>query len=184
MKRSGSPLTRVLDAFATALQWAVIVAMGGLVVVVLWGVASRYVSQQPSRWTDEAARYLLMWVALLGAAVAYRRGEHLGFDYFASRMDKAAQRILAMAAEVVVIGFAAFAMVYGGWMLVSKTLAAGQTTPALNIPMGYVYLAAPVSGILIVLFAVDRLWSLLAGDSEPDSAAQPSDPAPQTPPQS
>ena len=189
MKRASSPLAPVLIALQTALEWTVIVVMAALVLVVLWGVASRYLSQfaflnflisGPSPWTDEAAQYLLMWVALLGAAVAYRRGEHLGFDYVASRLDAPAKRWLAVAAEITVLAFAAFAMVYGGFVLVSKTLGAGQQTPALGVPMGYVYLAAPISGTLIVIFAVDRLWQLIAGGPADD--ADPSTTAPDVPP--
>lgn len=189
MKRTDSSLASALSVLAIILEWSVIAATGTLVVVVLWGVATRYLSplewlhwlvDEPSQWTEEASIYLLMWVALLGAAVAYRRGEHLGFDFVASRLDPQPRRWMAIAAEIVVIAFAAYAMVYGGFSLVSKTLSAGQTTPALDIPMGYIYLAAPISGVFIVLFAVDRLRQLLAGgvpnsDAEPSAPNAPSD---------
>lgn len=150
-------IRRVKKVANLLLEYAVILTMGILVLDVLWGVASRYLMQTPSRWTEEVATFLLIWIALLGAAIAYERREHLGVDYFVSLLHAEAQLFLAAVVQIVVLFFVAVAMVFGGTVLVWETLAAGQATPALGIKMGYVYLAVPVSGAFIVLSCLERL---------------------------
>jgi TRAP-type C4-dicarboxylate transport system permease small subunit len=69
-----------------------------------------------------------------------------------------------------VAAFAASAMVWGGYVLVSETLQAGQLTPALGIRMGLVYLAVPISGLFIVLFAVEQILELMANTADASEA--------------
>jgi TRAP-type C4-dicarboxylate transport system permease small subunit len=148
-------VTRLLEGF-------VIVAVAALVLDVLWGVCSRFVLRDPSGWTVEVATMLLIWVSLLGAAVAFSRNEHLGVDYLVKKLDPDAGHLLAIVSQLVVIYFAAAVMVYGGYVLVHETLQAGQVSPALGVKIGYVYLAVPVSGVFIILFCLERIietWS-------------------------
>ena len=152
---------RIKQQLTWLLEQAVVLIVVALVLDVLWGVCTRFVLSQPSRWTEEVATFLLIWIALLGAAVAFSRDEHLGLDYFTNKLDKAAQSLLAIFVQGLVIFFAASVMVGGGYVLVTETLRAGQVTPALGIKMGYVYLAVPLSGLFIVLFCLERLVELL-----------------------
>lgn len=159
------------DSFRTSkqaviwlLEQAVIVAVAILVLDVLWGVFTRFLLDSPSRWTEEVATFLLIWVSLLGAAVAFDRQEHLGVDYFVKKLDPTAQLILRIVVQLVVFAFAAAAMVYGGYVLVSETLQSEQLTPALEIKMGYVYLAVPVSGLFIMLSSLERIFALIFED--------------------
>ena len=144
------------------LEGALVVAFAVLTLDVLWGVVSRYVLGEQSRWTEELAIYLLIWIALLGAPVAYAEKAHLGVDYLVGKMHPAAQRLAAVSVEVIVGGFATVALVHGGWLLMTKTLAAGQMSPALGIPMGYVYAATPLSGAFFILFIASNLVHLVA----------------------
>ena len=59
--------------------------------------------------------------------------------------------------------FASAVLLWGGYVLVSKTVASGQLSPALNLNMGYVYLAVPISGAFIVLFCVENIVEILSG---------------------
>lgn len=145
------------------LEQTVIVAVAILVLDVLWGVLTRFLINSPSRWTEEVATFMLIWVSLLGAAVAFDRQEHLGVDYFVKKLDLTSQLILKVVVQIVVFTFVGAAMVYGGYVLVSETLKSGQLTPALEIKMGYVYLAVPVSGMFIMLSCLERIVEVLAG---------------------
>lgn len=69
------------------LEFIVITTAGILVVDVLWQVFARFFLKDPSSWTEELATFLLIWVTLLGSAVALGRGAHLGIDYFVLRQD-------------------------------------------------------------------------------------------------
>jgi TRAP-type C4-dicarboxylate transport system permease small subunit len=155
-------LVALRHKLAWLLEQAVILAVAALVLDVLWGVCTRFVLGSPSRWTEEVATFLLIWVALLGAAVAFGRREHLGLDYFVKKLDPSAQLLMSMVGQIIVIAFATSAMTYGGYVLVTETLQSGQVTPALGIKMGYVYLAVPISGVFIVLFCLEQIAELLA----------------------
>jgi TRAP-type C4-dicarboxylate transport system permease small subunit len=143
-----------------ALEWFLVLAFAALTLDVLWGVFSRYVLGAQSRWTEELAIYLLVWVSLLGASVTYGEKGHLGVDYFVGKMDPAAQRVAAVAVELLVLFFAGFALVYGGWALADR-LQAGQVAPALGIEVGYFYLAAPLSGLFFTSFCIENLIEML-----------------------
>lgn len=156
------------SAAARGLEMLTTILFAALVLDVLWGVVSRYVPGIiPSDWTEELGIYLLVWVSLLGAAVTYRDRGHLGVDYFVSLFDPAAQRWTAVAVELCVLVFSGIVLCYGGYRLVSDTLAAGQLTPVLQWKVGYFYAAVPLSGLFFVGSALEHLFE----EPEPPSTA-------------
>jgi TRAP-type C4-dicarboxylate transport system permease small subunit len=156
-------LLAVKAALVRLLEWIVIVVVAALVLDVLWGVCSRFVLRAPSRWTEEVATILLIWVSLLGAAVAFGRNEHLGIDYLVGKFDPSARRLMAVVVQLLVAAFAGAVLVFGGYVLVNETLRAGQLTSALGVRQGHVYLAVPVSGGFILLFCLERIVELILG---------------------
>jgi len=151
-----------------------------LVVCVVWQVLSRYTQVwankmplvfladllrliKPSTVTDELARFMFMWVGLLGAAQASAYKQHLAIDLLAMKLQGGAKRALNVVIECCIIAFAALVMIKGGWALAAKTFANDQVTPALQWPMGYVYLVVPVAGALMVFFAVVEIVNALSG---------------------
>lgn len=146
-----------------SLEFVVIVAMGTLLLDVLWGVFSRYVIGKQGKWTEELAIILMVWVSLLGASVAFGAKAHLGVDYFIGKLDLEARRFNEIVVNLIIIGFAAAVMIYGGYVLVTETLASGQTLPAMGIKKGYVYMAVPVSGIFIIIFCLEAIAEIITG---------------------
>ena len=145
------------NALVKALEWALIVTMAVLVLDVTWQVASRFLFKKPSPWTEELATILMVWASLQGGALAYARKMHLGVDYFVGLLEARRQALVALVVHTLCGGFAAYVMVYGGWRIVTRTLAVHQLTPALGWERGHVYLALPVAGLFIVLFALEGL---------------------------
>ena len=84
-------LLSIKKAMTRSLELAVILLVTALVLDVLWGVFSRYVLGAQSRWTEELATTLLIWVSLLGASVACGSKSHLGVDYFTQKLDPRAK---------------------------------------------------------------------------------------------
>lgn len=173
-----SGLRRVCAVVERVLEWLVIAIVAVLVLSVLWGIFSRsefalLLGISPSLWTEELPRLLLIWVTFLGAALCFEKRQHLGLDYFASLLHTDAQRWLQAIGEVVVIAFAAVVLVAGGGFLVSETLQAQQTTAAMQLKMGHVYLAAPIAGVATLLFCLKRLLGLLAEAETADDSNQP-----------
>lgn len=128
-----------------------------LVLDVLWQVFSRYVLSSPSSFTDELAGYLLIWVSLLGAAYVAGRREHLAIDIMLQRSGPVRQRILRIIIQGVILGFSFTVLVIGGSWLVYTRFYLGVTSAALQIPLGYVYIVLPVSGLLIIFYSIGHL---------------------------
>ena len=152
-------LKKVLDRL---LELLVIVVMAVLVLDVLWQVFTRLILKDPSTWTEELAIFMLIWVSLLGAAVALGRGAHLGIDYFVGKLPVRAKLATEVLVFFVVAAFSLLVMVVGGIDLVASNLQLGQESPALRVKMGYVYLAVPISGFFLTLYAVIGLVERVA----------------------
>ena len=158
----------------TALDSVLIVAVLLLVLDVVWGVFTRYVMGEQAKWTEELARFLLVWVSLLGAAVAFGSKAHLGVDYFVGKFDSEVRKMMTVFTHLVVLFFAIAIFVWGGGRVVADALAMDQMTPALGVKMGYVYLALPIAGVFMVLFTVENLietWVAPARDLNSDEVA-------------
>ena len=149
-----SMLRRILDRCLEAL---VVVMMAALVLDVSWQVFTRFVLKDPSTWTDELATFLLVWVSLLGAAVALRRGAHLGMDYFVERLTPRRRAFAVPLAHLFTGAFSLLVMTIGGTTLVVRKMYLQETSPALGLNLGYVYLALPISGIFLTLYSFDLL---------------------------
>ncbi|MBP7275843.1 MAG: TRAP transporter small permease [Kiritimatiellae bacterium] len=160
------------NALKKTLETVLVVMMAALVLDVLWGVFSRRVIGHQSPWTEELATYLLVWVSLLGASAAFASGGHLGLDYFFGKLHADARRLAEILIHLTVGFFAVAVMIVGGHMLVARTLAAGQVSAALGIPMGYVYLAVPISGVFLLFFCAERTIETIR-NRPPNAAAGP-----------
>ena len=144
-------------AIDSILEKALIFIMGVMVVNVLWQVTSRYLLGSPSSWTEELARFLLIWVGLLGAAYATGQKLHLAIDLLPNRLTGKKRRRLEFGIHIAILIFGLLAMVIGGTRLVFLTLTLEQISSAMSLPMGIVYLAIPLSGILIVYYSIENL---------------------------
>ncbi|THV61320.1 TRAP transporter small permease [Flagellimonas alvinocaridis] len=133
---------------------ALVIIMSAMVLNVLWQVFTRFVMGTPSSFTDELARYLMIWAGILGAAYVAGKDMHVAIDVLPQRFNKATQKRLSAAVKIAVILFAISVMVIGGIRLVYITFVLEQLSPALQIPLAYVYLVIPISGLLIVYYKI------------------------------
>lgn len=149
------------NAAVRLLEWFLIFAFAFLVIDVLWGVFTRFVVGRQAAWTEEAAIYLLIWVSMLGAALTYEDKGHLGVDYLVGKLHPAGRYVGELVVQLVVLAFSVGVLVYGGWVLVMETLEQGQLSPTLNLKVGYLYMAVPLSGLFFSLFSLEELLRLL-----------------------
>ena len=138
------------------IEIVLVAIMSILVIDVLWQVFSRYVLAAPSSFTDELAGFLLIWVGLLGAAYVAGKNEHLAIDLMLQKLKGVKRRRLQNFINAIVGVFALFVMVIGGSWLVYTRFYLGVKSAALALPLGYVYLILPVSGILIIYYVIDN----------------------------
>ena len=165
--------TAVLDRALAGVLIALTVVM---VVTVTWQVATRYLLNSPSSYTEELATYLLLWISLLGAAYALRRRAHLGIDIVTARLRPAARKQARVVSYGVVALFSLVALVVGGGLLVSVTFDLGQRSAAFQVPVGYVYLALPLSGLLMAYYAAVGAAETLRGTVPPGDVSGASEP--------
>jgi TRAP-type C4-dicarboxylate transport system permease small subunit len=142
------------------LRRTLIMLMASIVLVVCWQVLSRFVLGEPSSMTEEIARTLLLWIGMLGAAFAYRTGQHLGLDILTRKMPAIWQQRVALVLTAAVVLFALAAMVVGGGQLVLLTYQLDQMSAALGIRVSWIYLALPLSGLLIAFYGLCQLRCL------------------------
>ena len=145
---------RLKNNIDTILKWTLIILLGGMTINVLWQVFTRFVLQNPSSVTEELARYSLIWTGILGGAYVAGQKMHLAIDLLPLKLKGKNRIYLELFIQCIVMVFAILVMVIGGVQLVNITLTLRQISAALQVPLGYVYLVLPLSGIIIVFYNI------------------------------
>lgn len=148
------------------LAYVLMVAMATILLAVIWQVVSRYLLKDPASGTEELARFLLIFIGILGAAYAYRQKAHLGFNLLVEKQPHNRRRLLLTLVEILVIGFCLAVLVTGGYELVSITLELEQISASLEIKMGWVYSVLPASGCILIFYALVNIRNLWVADHE------------------
>lgn len=126
-----------------------------ILLIILIAVFFRYVLNHSLFWSDEVVRYLFVWFTLLGAALVLRDRRHIRVEYFVEQLPLGFQRVISLVGLVLILVFNVF-LVIAGMLWVRET--SGAQTPALGLPLNWVYYAAlPVTAALSCWFAVRRL---------------------------
>jgi len=145
-------LIKTLDYFLSRLS---ITLMTVLVLTVLLQVFMRYIIGSPVTFTEELSRFLLIWLGLMAASYAYRQRSHLALDLLILKMRGRQKVVLNVIIHALIGLFSISVLVIGGIQLVYVTYALEQYSSALGISMGIVYIAVPLSGVAITIYAVD-----------------------------
>lgn len=133
------------------------IIMAVMVVNVLWQVFTRFVVGTPSSFTDELARYLMIWVGVLGAAYVSGKNMHVAIDLLPSKLNPEKQVKLKFVVNILIILFSFGALIIGGIRLVYITYTLEQYSAALQIPLALVYLVIPISGALIIFYKISDI---------------------------
>ncbi len=149
------------------LEILLVFLMSVLVIDVLWQVTSRYLLSSPSSFTDELAGFLLIWVGLLGAAYVAGRNEHLAIDILLQKTRESRRRNLELTIFMCMFVFALTVMVIGGSWLVYSRFILKVVSAALQLPLGYVYIILPLSGLLIMYYSIYHIRRLYVSEYKP-----------------
>lgn len=140
------------------LEWAMAFLLGFMVLDVFWGVLTRYLLESQSSWTDELARFLLVWLSILGAAYASGKKLHIAIDLLPKQLNPKQQNYLDIIIHLLVMLFAISVFLVGGIRYVYISFALGQTSPALQLPIGFVYMVLPISGAFILYYKLSEIF--------------------------
>ena len=122
-----------------------------LTIAVFAQVVARYVFNQPPAWTEELARFCQVWIILLTSSICVRKGSHLAVDYVGPALAPAGRRAVALFTGLLIALYSAVVVIWGGRLMM---IGWAQTSPAMQLNMGLVYLVFPVAGGLMLLEAV------------------------------
>lgn len=142
------------------------IALGAMLVaictIVFAGVFFRYFLQIGLGWTEELARYLQIWLTFVGATVAVKRWAHFQLTLVNQWIPAGVRRFTQIFAIAVVVALAAI-MIKNGIDITRVTW--NQASPVMGWRIGYLYLISPVSGVLMIFFALRHLViTLRSGD--------------------
>jgi TRAP-type C4-dicarboxylate transport system permease small subunit len=142
-----SLLTRGLNA-------AIIIALGALALCVLIQVVMRYVLASPPFWTEELARFLLIWITFIGAVSVQNTRGHIGVTWLEEQLPPRARAFLEVIKSMVVLIVLLFIVKAGFDIARTGT----QVSPALGLSMRFVYGTLPAGAALTVIIVLLQLW--------------------------
>ncbi|APE32632.1 C4-dicarboxylate ABC transporter permease [Halomonas aestuarii] len=168
-------LQRIEHAIDAALRPVVFAGMAALIGVITLQIVSR-VFFEAVGWTEEVARFLLVWITFLGATLAFQRGRHIAVTFVVDALPDPLQRVARIAAVLVALGFMIALMVIGYRYMQVQSF---QKSASLRLSMTWVYAVIPLCSALMAWYAfVDLVGLIVRGsnDGEPDQ------PSPEEPP--
>ncbi|MCT4704802.1 TRAP transporter small permease [Enterobacteriaceae bacterium H16N7] len=136
-----------------------------MVVVSCWQVISRYVVGIPSTVTEELLRFSLVWLSMLGMAYVAGKQQHISLTILVDKVPPSVRAWWTVCLQLVFIAFSAWVLIIGGLKISSISML--QISPALGIPMGKIYYALPVSGVLIIVYSALNIMQILRSLTSP-----------------
>ncbi|WP_108660131.1 TRAP transporter small permease [Acuticoccus kandeliae] len=155
---------RFVDAVVWLVRLVALLQATALFVIVVVTVVMRYVFNDVVSWSEEVPRYLLIWLGFLGAAAGVDAKDHVAFTLFLDKLKGIPHRLLSTLLDCGIIAFGAIILVYG-YQLAERFGGDFMTSlPYTNI---WFYVAAPISGALMILFAVRNQLNAWLGIERP-----------------
>lgn len=161
MKAFRNGITRILNGLAG-------ISFIAMVILTCWQVLTRYVLKNPSTWSEELVGYLFAWMSLLGASIVTCERGHMNIPIIVERFSETVQKGLNCFGEIVAFLFSAVILVFGGVQI--TTLAMGQMTSSLGVPIGIFYIVLPLCGILNMIYTVLNIADILKKQTEEKEA--------------
>lgn len=152
-------LEATLDLVTRGVE-AILTLLVALLVALLFAqVVFRYAVNAPIMWAEQLARWVFVWITFLAASIVYRRGYHIAIDAFVSWLPLRMRQAIGVVNHLLI---AAFLVIFGyyGYLLAMGTR--GQVFGSLQLPPSYIYMAAPVASVLMLLFTLEKAvngWS-------------------------
>jgi TRAP-type transport system small permease protein len=153
-----SRFNRICDVVFEAVRWLILAQAAAIFAIVVFTVIGRYGFSYVLSWSEEVPRYLLIWISFLGAALGVDRREHLAFDLFLAWTPARAQLALATLLDLGIVAFGWIMLRYGLDFVRDFGPDSMESIPFTN---HWYYVAMPISGALIMLFAVRGLLQRL-----------------------
>lgn len=130
-----------------------------ITIVGTYQIVTRYVFGRPSTVSEELLTFSFTWMSLLAAALVFGRRGHMRMEFAVGFLKEKSQIMLNVFSEVLVLIFSVVVLIYGGVKITNLT--ATQITASLGVPMSYVYVIIPVTGVLVVVYSILNINELM-----------------------
>lgn len=157
-------LTRLTSALERVVNSVAIVFFSLIFSIMLLQIFFRYVLSSPLVWTEELCRYLFIWICFLGWTIALKRGSHIRINFVIERIPWRFRKVLLILFQVLILFFL-LQLTRFGIAMVQRSFSVPTIT--LFFSWAYVYLAAPLSAVIMFLYSLLHLLELLRGTQEP-----------------
>ncbi|SFD87647.1 C4-dicarboxylate transporter, DctQ subunit [Lentibacillus persicus] len=147
-QRTINVLTKADQMVSKFIEIVCVILMASIVVTISTSVISRFVVFNPLNFANPLSKYLLIWVAFLGAGLAFRYGEHIAVDMISDRVKQQTRKKLLIAINVLTSVFL-IAMIYYGFIFAMSGINSNDPL-VFNISMAIPYLSVPVSFIYML----------------------------------
>ena len=145
------------DFLDTVMRFIMAAAMFALLAGGTWQIFTRWILKNPSTFTDEFLRYVLIWASMLGSAYCFYKDEHLALDLVKDRVKGSVRSVLMIFIEAAILFFVCYVFIYGGMQLAGN---ATKKSSVMRIPFRLLYACLPISGIFIVIARVIKYIQL------------------------
>jgi len=152
----------VVKAIDKIIYFFLVLLMAVMSILGVFQVVGRLVGVVPS-WTEEAIRFLFIWASCVGAAIGIKEHIHIGIDILVNLLPFVARKVIDIVVQLGLIAFDVFIIKFG-FDMVARTMT--QASPALRLPMAYVYLAVPVMGILGLYYSIFEIVRIIRAKKE------------------
>lgn len=149
---------KVSDILQCLTEYVLFLMVAAMVVIVFAQVIFRFVLYASLPWSEEAARYIMVWISMLGAAIGIRRKGHIGVEAVVALLPPVLKKAVTALTTLVASGFFLGMVVYG--VKVCRVVAA-QESPAMEISMAIPYSSLVVGGALMLLYSLEELLNLM-----------------------
>ena len=151
-------LATIRKVMNTAIKFICIALFAFMVLIGTYQILVRYIFNSPSTVSEELLTYSFTWMSLIAASYVFGKRDHMRMGFVADKLSPDKLKVLNIILEMITIAFSSIVMVYGGISITKLSMT--QKTASLGIPMGYIYLVIPISGILIVIYSVLNIIDL------------------------
>ncbi|MFQ2369261.1 TRAP transporter small permease [Aeromonas enteropelogenes] len=151
-------LTSIKQKVDLAVSYFCIALVGVMTLLVTYQVVTRYLFNSPSAVSEVLSRYLFIWLVLIGGAYVFGLREHMAITFMRDRMPHNVRILMEMIGELATTAFALLVLTVGGYIGMNRQM--GQLDSALQIPIGVIYAAIPISGVLAVFYCLYNQYGL------------------------
>ena len=153
-------LSRISNQLNSVTESVCCIFLVAMTLTVALQVVCRYLLGAALTWSEEFARYGLVWITFLGGSVAVKKGVHMGVGALVNALSPKVRKIVQLFTLLCVMGFLLIATIKGGQLALFNMK---QHSPAMGVPMGVVYSAIPTGCLIMLIHAAAELIALLRG---------------------